>query len=213
MVNAGSGPQNGQGSVAERWRRTGERGWRVVFVASLIVLASCTDGDDSSDASDGRNGTTTTEASGEADGGTINDTVPTVEKPVLEPVAIGELGAFGDGVTTRVADAEAVEAEAFMPGEVSGPGLAITVEITNGSDAPINLDGTIVDLVGEGDAYATLITTREDTALSGDLAPGESSQGTYLFTMPVEDRAAVAVQVSYAAPEPTVIFTGSLSDA
>jgi hypothetical protein len=174
------------------------------------MLAACADDDGSSDAADA---TTTTEVLGEADGGTINETVPTVEKPVVEPVAIGELGAFGDGVTTRVVETEAVEAEAFMPGEVSGPGLAITVEITNGSDTAINLDSTIVDLVGEGDVYATLITPREETALSGDLAPGATSEGTYLFTMPVEDRANVAVQVSYAAPKPTVVFTGSLADA
>jgi hypothetical protein len=46
----------------------------------------------------------------------------------------------------------------------------------------------------------------------GELAPGASGEGTYVFSIPTEDRADVAVRVNYSPPEPTVIFQGSLAD-
>ncbi len=201
--------------MAEHRRRSGDRAWRALAVTAVLVLGACADDDDDA----GPDTTDTTEApdttagaAGEADGGTIYDTVPAGEKAVLDPVALGELGDFGDGVTTRVTDIESVAVEAFMPGEISGPGVAITVELTNGTSAPIDLGSVTVDLVATGDRYATLITTRDDSALSGELAPGATGAGTYVFTIADEDRDAVVVQVTYTAPKPTVVFEGSLAD-
>ena len=99
-----------------------------------------------------------------------------------------------------------------MPGEISGPGVSITVELTNGSTEPINLGDVAVELVATGDRYATLITTQENTHLDGELAPGGTADGTYVFTIADEDRAAITVQVTYAAPKPTALFAGSLAD-
>jgi len=198
--------------VAEQGRSATDPGWRVLSVACLVVLvAACSGGDDA-----GATITTTTRGEGGPgatdDGATIDDTVPPASKPVVDPVAIDEVAEFGDGVTARLSAVEDVEVEAFMPGEVSGPGVAITLEISNGSTDPINLDNVTVDLVEPPDVSATLITTHEDTRLAGDLAPGDTGTGTYQFTIAVDARAEIAVRVTYAAPEPTVVFEGSLAD-
>ena len=198
--------------MAEQGRIEGDRVWRAVAVATfctLVLLTACSS-DDSSSA------TTTTAQSGEGtggtDGGTIDDTVPIPPDPGVVEAAITEPADFGDGIVARVAAVEDIEVDAFMPGEVSGPGVSITVELTNGTDAAVDLDSLSVELVSPGDVYATPITTREDTRLVGELAPGASGEGTYVFSIPTADRADVAVRVNYSPPEPTVIFQGDLAD-
>jgi hypothetical protein len=190
--------------------------WRgAAAVAAVVVLAACSGDDggdgDASATTRGDRGVTT-EAASDTDGGTIYDTVPAGEKQILAPVALDDVAEFGDGVTARLTGFEALDVEAFMPGEISGPGVSITVELTNGSTEPIDLGNVAVELVATGDRYATLITTQENTHLEGELAPGGTADGTYVFTIADEDRAAITVQVTYAAPKPTALFTGSLAD-
>jgi hypothetical protein len=151
-------------------------------------------------------------ATGESDGGTIHETVPTTPRPTSEPVPIDSAAELGDGVTARVAAVEAVEAQPFLPGEVAGSAVDITIEISNGSSDAINLDNVTVDLTDADDRPATLITTRENRSLQDDLPPGDSRSGTYQFTIPVEDRAEVTLRVTYAAPKPTAVFEGNLAD-
>ena len=122
--------------MAEQRRTERNRGWRAACAASLLLLVACSDGDDRAAS---QTTETTSGSNAESDAGTIEDTVTTSPELVVEPVAIGEVGAFGDGVTTRVTNVEAVEAEAFMPGEMSGPALAVTIEISNGTAAPVEL--------------------------------------------------------------------------
>jgi hypothetical protein len=177
------------------------------------MLGACADDDRDGDAARRQDDGTTTDTTTDTDGGTIHDTVPPVSKPSLKPVALDAVAEFGDGVTASLTGVESLEVEAFMPGEISGPGVAITVELTNGSDAAINLDNVSVELVATGDRYATLITTRENTHLTGELAPGATAEGTYVFTIADEDRGAVTVEVTYAAPKPTALFQGRLADA
>ncbi|MEQ1785491.1 MAG: hypothetical protein ABL966_00445 [Acidimicrobiales bacterium] len=177
-----------------------------------MALAACSDGADARSAADDGGATSTTATAGEApaDGGTVDETVPTTPAVVRDPVAIDAVADFGDGVTARITDVEAAEAEAFMPGEVSGPAVRLTVALTNGTDAPLDLDLVTVELVDAAGQPATLVTPHEVTQLTGDLAPGATSDGSYLFTIAVADRSDVEVRVTYAAPNPTVVFQGSL---
>ena len=117
---------------------------------------------------------------------------------------------FGNGVGIRLAPIESVEVEARRPGEIGGPGLAITIEITNGSDAEIQLDNVTVDLTDATGASASPVTPESELDLSGPLAVGASTTGTYFFTLPSEDRAGATLRVSYTTDVPTVLFTGDL---
>jgi hypothetical protein len=130
-----------------------------------------------------------------------------------DPLAFFAVAGFGDGISVRIVDMEAVDAEAYMPGEVSGPGAAISLEITNGSATDLDLDMLPVDPVNAADRSATLITSRETVAHSGTLAAGASAEGTYLFTIAVDDRSDVSLRVNNLASEPTVVFEGSLAHA
>jgi hypothetical protein len=198
--------RNGDGRTPRRARPAG-----AAVILALLLAASCSDG------SDGSEPTSTTRSSvpeGSAETGTINDTPSVPSRAIAEPVAIDGTADFGEGVTARLSSVEAVDAQARIPGEVSGPGVVITLEVTNGSSAPIGLDNVTVDLVDAQDRSASPITMEGRTPLSGDLEPGAKASGTYVFTMPVEDRATAEVRVTYAAPPtPTVVFAGNLNDA
>jgi hypothetical protein len=88
--------------------------------------------------------------------------------------------------------------------------VAITIEITNGSDAEIELDNVTVDLTDATGASASPATPQGEQNLSGPLAVGASTSGTYLFTLPADDRADATLRVSYTTDAPTVLFTGNL---
>ena len=100
-----------------------------------------------------------------------------------------------------------------LPGEQSGPGIELTIEITNQSQGPIDLNAVTVDLTDAADVSASPIEPPEPIALAGELSVGGSTTGRYQFTLPLEDRDDATVRVSYSADAPTVLFTGNLPDA
>ena len=92
--------------------------------------------------------------------------------------------------------------------------MAVTLEITNDSTEEISLDTVTVDLVDAQGRSASPISDPNHAPLGGPLSPGDSTSGTYVFTIPVADRDEATLHVTYAAPPtPTVIFEGSLPDA
>lgn len=178
-----------------------------------------------------------TESSIETDDGTDDPTDagtdPTAEPaatvppdPTAEPAAtappvpgatvtvdVDEQAEFGTGVTASIVDVEAVEVEARLPGERSGPGVVLTVEVVNGTDEAITLDFVSVDLIGDDGASALPVELAEPDALSGELEPSGTAVGHYQFLIPLEQRDAATVAVSYSASAPTLLFTGGLLDA
>lgn len=158
---------------------------------------------------------TTTTAEGESGsaGGGTGERVPGVAGEVAGPVALDAAADVGDGVEVRLSRIEAVEAEATLPGEVGGPAVAVTVEVTNGSQDAIDLGHVTVDLVtGEG-ASAPPVLDPDHEPLTGELDAGDDRAGTYVFTLADEERADVSVRVRYSADSPTAVFTGSVRNA
>ena len=47
--------------------------------------------------------------------------------------------------------------------------------------------------------------------LSGVLDPGATKSGTYVFTVPADQRNPVTVTVNYSAGAPTLVFTGQVA--
>jgi hypothetical protein len=207
------------GGRDERLARLVARCTALLAVATGIamVLSGCSnDGDQAADATTTTSTTDTTAATGGDDGATdeaVTDTGVTDEGEVGEPVALDAPADFGGGVTARLTEIEAVTVEGRLPGERSGPGVAITVEITNDSGAPIDLSLVTVDLVDAAGASASPITSSEAPGVSGELAAGAATTGRYLYTLSADDRADATVRVSYTASAPTVLFTGNLPNA
>ena len=132
---------------------------------------------------------------------------PTVTAPLDEEVD------FGTGVTASIVGVEAVEVEARLAGERSGPGLILTVELHNGTPDDVSLDFVIVDLVQSDGASALPIQATGVLPLSGTLAPGATATGRYEFFIPLDQRASATVTVSYAADAATALFSGDLPRA
>jgi hypothetical protein len=185
-----------------------------------MLIASC-----SKDGSNAARGTTTTTLptghttttkpkEGPAHGN-IGVTVPNDSPaPTLAPVAMNATASFGNKVQARLTKIEAINATATMPGEISGPAVAVTAQITNDSNAPIDLGTVTVDMVSAGGAPFTQVTPSPPTAFSGTLETGKSATGRYIFT--VESNAArddVRLSIKYSAPTPTVVFAGNVPHA
>ncbi len=146
---------------------------------------------------------------GEGDGG---DPVVVPVAPELEPAAPDQTVQAPDGVTVRLAQVEHVEGEAVAAGETSGPAVRLTVEVTNGTDVPLDLSYAVVNAyTGEDRAPAGRLVQPGGRPFEGELAPGESGTGVVLFSIPDADRDDVTVAVEYAPGTSTVVFRGDLS--
>ncbi len=137
-------------------------------------------------------------------------TVPSKPVRTLPPVGLEQTAAFGTGVTVELTDITAVRGRARTAGEIAGPALAIDLRATNGSKKRVALDGVVV-FVTYGKARTPAVALSTGTSpLQGVLAPGASAQGTYVVTVPKDQRDRVRVEVSYSGKAPTVAFAGAV---
>jgi hypothetical protein len=157
---------------------------------------------------------TSPDATESARRGSIHERVDAPPGVSARPVGIDAVAEFGNGVQARLAAVEPIDAQGHLPGERSGPAVAITIQVTNGSSAAIDLGTVTVDLtIGAGagvSAYAVAVPERPP--LGGTLAVGAATSGEYVFTLAPEERAHVEVHVKYSADTPTVVFEGSVAD-
>jgi len=155
--------------------------------------------------------------------GNTHQKVRAVAVTTKPPVSLRAVAHFGTGVTARIMSIEAIEYHAVAPGQVSGPGLRLVIQINNGTAKSIGLDNAVVTIA---DARGTPGVEMNITpATSGDgaghpgpsnfshpmrglLAPGHKASGTYVFTIPAGHRTPVTVNFSYAGGGPVVLFKG-----
>jgi hypothetical protein len=197
----------------------------LAFALAVIGVAACS-GDDGDSAGAAKSEsratsstTSTTTVASESSTGVKSGppaastavSVPGVDGPIAGPFAIDATGDFGNGVTARLSRIEAINATATLPGEFSGPAVALRVEVTNRSARTISLGTVIVDLVYGDNLSAYPVTDPKRVPLSGDLAAGDTTAGDYVFTIAPEARDHVQVRIRYAAEKPTIVFTGSVA--
>ena len=80
--------------------------------------------------------------------GDVGSEVPTQPEKSQPPVALGKPSDAGGGVSARITDTRSIRAKAVGAGEVSGPALALTVRVTNGSKSRLDLNQVVVTLAG-----------------------------------------------------------------
>jgi hypothetical protein len=143
--------------------------------------------------------------------GTVLADVP--GKPqALAPVALGQPAVYSDGVSARLVDIKAITGEAHGIGETSGAALAIVVELTNTSGAPISLDTVAVNVyTGADGAPAARLQGDSGAPFSGSLGAGESAQAVYAFTVPEDRRGVVTVTVGVTPEAGTAVFSGTVA--
>lgn len=116
---------------------------------------------------------------------------------------------YGNGLVARIVELERVQAQARGIGEVSGPGLAVTVELAAG-DEQVDLGDVIVNLYGPSGAAAPVVAGDERHApFAGVLRAGSSSRATYVLR-PAEPDAPVRITVAYSGAVPAATFEGPL---
>ncbi|MCH1882708.1 hypothetical protein [Agrococcus sp. ARC_14] len=135
--------------------------------------------------------------------------------PEAEPVAPTEVAEqeVSDGETVRVelAQIEQVDGQAIAPGEIAGPAVRLTIEVSNATSEPLNA-GLIVVNAYFGDARrpGNSLMQPGGSPFGGSIAPGESAAGVYLFEAGDAELADVLVGVDVVPGQPTFTFRGDL---
>ncbi len=146
------------------------------------------------------------EGSGQAP---VDVVVPPAEVPVLPPVPLSEEADFGTQVAARLTAVARVDGEGQGLGEDSGPALAVTVEMTNGTAAAVDLSVVVVNLTdAAGNPGQMLLGDPRSAPFTGPLAAGASATATYVLRLPADDTTDVSVTLSYGAEAPTAVFSG-----
>jgi hypothetical protein len=140
--------------------------------------------------------------------GDIHDVVPASAEVTLQAAPLTAQARPDTGVSVEVTDVRAVSTEARFPGEISGPGIAVTVHVANASADAIDLDNAIVDVRGADGTRAVEVSGTPASPMSGSLPSGQEASGVYVFTIPQDQRNPISVRFSYAAETPTVLFVG-----
>lgn len=141
--------------------------------------------------------------------GNISQEVPAQTVTTAAEQPADRPGDFGTGVTTAITAITAVDGVAAGPGESAAPGVAVTVEFTNGSDKTVGMDSVQVDLQLSDGTSASPLSGSPAAPLSGVLAPGEKRSGTYVFDVPSDQRSQFRMLVSYTTDAPVLQFTGA----
>jgi hypothetical protein len=131
--------------------------------------------------------------------------------PALPEVALDAPAPVGNGVVATLPSIESIEGTAVGPGNIAGPALRVTVRIENGTDEPIWLDGVAVNMYyGEERSPASPLDDPSRRPFTGQVEPGGSGEGVYVFSVPTEVRDLVTIEVGYQAGAPLLLFTGAV---
>jgi hypothetical protein len=110
----------------------------------------------------------------------------------------------------RVPTVEEVTGEANVPGEVGGPALRFTVELTNGTGRTLDLRTVVVNAYyGPDRTPATPLLQPGGEAFEPEVAADGSASGVFVFTVPPEFQDAVELEVDPGVGASIVIFTGA----
>lgn len=126
-----------------------------------------------------------------------------------DPVEIDEEAEITPGLSAEITAIEAVEGEARRPGEVGGPAIRVTVQISNSTDAAASLATTVVTAYYGADRIPALeLGAPGAVAIPSEVAAGGSATGVYVFTVPPEERDRVQVMVDYSVDVQPLVFEG-----
>ena len=135
---------------------------------------------------------------------------PGYTQPEADPVPLESPASVADAQVKLAV--EAVNVEATVPGEVSGPAVRVKVTATAGSTA-LDLSGASVTVTyGQDSAPAVMLTSDEQSqTLPDSVAAGGEATGVYDFAVPEGARDQVVVRVYLNSQEPVAVFSGAVS--
>jgi len=175
-------------------------------LAGVLVTGACT-GSGEEPAASPTTAATTGTATAPAEGATSAapepstpagppaSTAPVVGESTLPAAGPGQAVDFGDGLSATVESVEDVQLTAEGPGEVAGPGVAVRVSLRNGTGARVDLGGVLVSTTYADGAPGDPSTSAPSDVPTGVLEPGDSAEGTWVFSRPAGGEGSVEVTV------------------
>lgn len=134
-----------------------------------------------------------------------------IPQPVAPPVELKEPATVKSGLDAKVTDISAVEGEAVGIGEIAGPAIKFTIEVTNDTDAEVSTNGVAVNLeYGKNATPAGQLSGPGTADFPTVIAIGKTASATYVFNVPVADRGLVRILLSVDASLPIAAFEGAL---
>lgn len=138
-------------------------------------------------------------------------TVPATTRTTLPAAPVDRPAEFGTGVTVDVAGTRAVTVTGRGPGQLSGPAVAVSLKLTNGTDRSIDVTNSVIAAFYGDDVPANESTSSPAKPWRGMVKPESSITGTYVFLIPVKQRTKVHLAISYDPTKPVVTLVGDLS--
>ncbi|MFC6508088.1 hypothetical protein ACFQBY_06420 [Promicromonospora citrea] len=131
-------------------------------------------------------------------------------RETLEPRPFDAEATPQPGVTVAVAEVEKVEGEANLPGEVGGPALRFTIDVTNGTGETLDLRTIVVNAYyGADRTPANQLLKPGGKAFEAETADGRTARGAFVFTVPADQQDRVELEVDPGIGSPVIIFTGA----
>jgi hypothetical protein len=132
------------------------------------------------------------------------------ELPEVQAAADEEI-ALPTDVVVALSSISTTMLSAETPGETSGPAVVVTVTVTTGSDQAQDVGSAVVSLDSDDGVVGVPTWAAPYAPLEGEVAAGETVEGTYVFMLDPAAGRSVTVRVNYSAGEPLAVFTGQTS--
>lgn len=138
--------------------------------------------------------------------------VPAGELRIRRPVPLDVTARFGGGLSLRVTDVTPVRGVARGPGEIAGPAVRLTVQISNQGHRAVSLESVVLSVsYGGAETPAVTLTGSGARPFGGDVEPGRSQTAQYVFAIPAAERGDVQVVATYTGSAPGVELIGSVA--
>ena len=144
-------------------------------------------------------------------GGDIFTEVAVDDQEYLTPVGLDTQIEVGDLASVDILDLRRSDVEARVAGEISGPGVVVTVRLANLSSDELDLGWVTVH--GEDASGLPLIPMSGPPAqpFFGPLASSSEADATYAFQLPQDAATPITITVNPAPDVPVAVFTGEPS--
>ncbi|MBN1091566.1 hypothetical protein JKP75_02620 [Blastococcus sp. TML/M2B] len=209
----------------------------VMLLAALVLVLTTTDDDDARTAGAPAAPAPVTSAPGTEEPTPDPDALPAptepVESPATEVVAADVVirqgvpesartvqaapadfarpAQWSDGASVRVVGATQGVTRGSGPGARAGqPQTVFTVELTNGSGAPLDLNAVVVQATYGPGTQASPLYDGDTVDLGGVLAPGATATGVYAFAIPEGELGAVSLSVDVDGYRFPAVFAGAV---
>lgn len=143
------------------------------------------------------------------DAGNIHQTVPSAVQATNPAVPLSATAQFGGGVAASITNLKTLTTQANGPGEISGPGVQLTIRIDNQTSSELSVGSVAVNLQDANGTPGSPIDSATHP-FSGLVAAGKSVTAVYVFNLPTEHRNPTTVSITYSTKAPVVLFNGDV---